>query len=216
MVGAGDPGPRRADGNPAARSVTASRPSAPRSPAPTARCRPRPRGAVPASRRVADAHHVGVVHTGAGKPRRRHRHRHAVATTWCASSCNGSGRARPVVPRRAISLSCRVPQRVVTLGEGMGVAPCRVHSAEELADARRRGFIEPGPHLIDAGGARPLRWPSPGRPRARWGTPAGTGVGPRPHKVGDYPHPRASGEHPHPRAGQVLPAAFGGSGRPDG
>jgi acetolactate synthase-1/2/3 large subunit len=38
----------------------------------------------------------------------------------------------------------------VKLAEGMGVPARRVHTAEELADALRDAFAEPGPHLIDA------------------------------------------------------------------
>ena len=38
----------------------------------------------------------------------------------------------------------------VKISEGMGVPARRVSTAEELADAVRRAFAEPGPHLIDA------------------------------------------------------------------
>jgi acetolactate synthase I/II/III large subunit len=38
----------------------------------------------------------------------------------------------------------------VKIAEGMGVPARRVTTAEELADALRAGFAEPGPHLIDA------------------------------------------------------------------
>ena len=38
----------------------------------------------------------------------------------------------------------------VKISEGMGVPARRVSTAEELADALRAGFAEPGPHLIDA------------------------------------------------------------------
>ncbi|MCV7410999.1 hypothetical protein AWC05_26720 [Mycobacterium florentinum] len=38
----------------------------------------------------------------------------------------------------------------VNISEGMGVPARRVHTAEELADALREAFAEPGPHLIDA------------------------------------------------------------------
>jgi hypothetical protein len=79
----------------------------------------------------------------------------------------------------------------VKLAEGMGVAARRVHSAEELADARRGAFIEPGPHLIDAVVPSAPRQPSPGRPPARGGTPAGAEVGARPQKVRKHPHPPA-------------------------
>jgi acetolactate synthase I/II/III large subunit len=36
------------------------------------------------------------------------------------------------------------------IAEGMGVPARRVTMAEELADALRAAFAEPGPHLIDA------------------------------------------------------------------
>jgi acetolactate synthase-1/2/3 large subunit len=38
----------------------------------------------------------------------------------------------------------------VKISEGMGVPARRVTTAEELADALRAAFAEPGPHLIDA------------------------------------------------------------------
>jgi acetolactate synthase-1/2/3 large subunit len=38
----------------------------------------------------------------------------------------------------------------VKLAEGMGVPARRVRTPEELADALRGAFAEPGPHLIDA------------------------------------------------------------------
>ena len=38
----------------------------------------------------------------------------------------------------------------VKIAEGMGVPARRVSTAEELADALRAAFVEPGPHLIDA------------------------------------------------------------------
>jgi acetolactate synthase-1/2/3 large subunit len=38
----------------------------------------------------------------------------------------------------------------VKISEGMGVPARRVTTAEELADALRVAFAEPGPHLIDA------------------------------------------------------------------
>ncbi|WP_253189110.1 thiamine pyrophosphate-dependent enzyme, partial [Mycobacterium colombiense] len=38
----------------------------------------------------------------------------------------------------------------VKISEGMGVPARRVATAEELADALRAAFAEPGPHLIDA------------------------------------------------------------------
>ena len=38
----------------------------------------------------------------------------------------------------------------VKIAEGMGVPARRVHTAEELADALRQSFAEPGPHLIEA------------------------------------------------------------------
>ena len=57
----------------------------------------------------------------------------------------------------------------------------------------------PDPHLIDAVVCSPPRWPSPGRPQARWATPACAGVGPAPQGRGAPPP--ASAEHTHPRAG---------------
>jgi acetolactate synthase-1/2/3 large subunit len=38
----------------------------------------------------------------------------------------------------------------VKMAEGMGVAARRTTSCEELADALRDAFAEPGPHLIEA------------------------------------------------------------------
>jgi acetolactate synthase-1/2/3 large subunit len=38
----------------------------------------------------------------------------------------------------------------VALATGMGVPAVRVTTADELADALRRGLAEPGPFLIDA------------------------------------------------------------------
>jgi hypothetical protein len=52
---------------------------------------PDPPVLLPATRQLADGHHVGVVDTSAGKPRRHHRHRTTtVPTTLCAWSANGS------------------------------------------------------------------------------------------------------------------------------
>jgi len=92
-------------------------------------------------------------------------------------------------------LSCP-PMDFVTLDEGMGV-----------------------PHVVSTA---PKSSPTPAA--AASSNPGRTSLTRRcPHRcarhrwaVHGHRHPRASGEHPHPRAGQVLPAACGGSRRPDG
>lgn len=53
---------------------------------------------------------------------------------------------------RALNLLDISPPRMdfVKMAEGMGVSARRVTTCEELADALRAAFAEPGPHLIDA------------------------------------------------------------------
>ncbi len=129
--------------------------------------------------------------TGAGKPRRHHRHRTTtVPTTLCASSCTGSGPGPAPAPRRSISLLWS-HTGFVKLAEGMGVAARRVHTADELADARRGAFIEPGPAPHGRGGALTAALAITGPSTGPLGDTRVRGRGARPHKVGEHPHPPA-------------------------
>ena len=121
----------------AARSATPSRPSASRSPPPTPRCCARN----PTARRWTP---FGVVDTGSGKPRRQEHRTTTVPTTLCAVRPRLHG-ARP--PRFGPTPG------VVKLAEDLGVAARRVHTADELAHARRGAVIEPGAHLNRRDGA---------------------------------------------------------------
>jgi|HubBroStandDraft_3_1064219.scaffolds.fasta_scaffold28314_2 hypothetical protein len=98
-------------------------------------------------------------------------------------------------------------QSFVKPAERIRGAARRVHSADELADARRGAFIE-SRQLIDAVVRSRLRSPSVGRAQARSGAPAFAGVGAGPERSG-VPHPGAVGT-PNLRAGLLLPCGVAG------
>ncbi len=90
----------------------------------------------------------------------------------------------------------------------MGVAARRVHTADELADARRGAFIEPGPAPHGRGGALTAALAITGPSTGPLGDTRVRGRGGPPHKVGEHPHPpavstptRVPGRCSHPRAG---------------
>jgi hypothetical protein len=129
-----------------------------------------------------------------------------VPTTLCASSRNGSGPGSPGPKALDLLEWSRPTPSFVRPAEDMGFAVRRVHSPEDLADARRgAAFIEFGPHPLTrqcphrcASHHRTVHRPFAGHRRRGRG-------GPGPERSGSTPP--ASDEPPACR--QVLPAACG-------
>ena len=131
------------------------------------------------------------------EPQRYRRHRAHPAPT-------PRGRVRPR-HRRARPPRFGPPSGVVKLAEDIGVAPRRVHTADELAHARRGAVIQPGAHLNRRDGALSAALTITGSSTGPLGDTHVRGRG-CPTRSGSTPT-RSPGGHSHPRAG--------GSGRPD-